>query len=195
MDKQFLRRLVVISLFVVIAAPVLAALLGRLPLTPNGTDYQAYYDTLLDKTWSLPTTVDEDYINPVTWASTITLGGFTDWYLAGTNDLRHMRNVNGVRSDEANIFVPNCYLPNLHWCLPETGRFHTPEVYVDTDGVTIFGVYPLRYSFQNDGNFYFGPGLQGAWAIRNGDIAVIPIPTAVILFSSALGLLGIRRWR
>ncbi len=28
-----------------------AALLGRLPATPGGTDYQAYYDTTLDLTW------------------------------------------------------------------------------------------------------------------------------------------------
>ncbi len=28
-----------------------AALLGRLPATPGGTDYQAYYDTTLDITW------------------------------------------------------------------------------------------------------------------------------------------------
>ncbi|WJW76283.1 DUF1566 domain-containing protein [Thiohalobacter sp. IOR34] len=28
-----------------------AVLLGRLPLTPGGTDYQAYYDTTLDITW------------------------------------------------------------------------------------------------------------------------------------------------
>lgn len=28
-----------------------AALLGRLPATPGGTDYQAYYDTILDITW------------------------------------------------------------------------------------------------------------------------------------------------
>lgn len=27
------------------------ALLGRLPVTPGGTDYQAYYDTILDITW------------------------------------------------------------------------------------------------------------------------------------------------
>ena len=28
-----------------------AALLGRVPLTPGGTDYQAYYDTALNITW------------------------------------------------------------------------------------------------------------------------------------------------
>lgn len=29
-----------------------AALLGRAPLTPGGTDYQAYYDSVLDITWT-----------------------------------------------------------------------------------------------------------------------------------------------
>ena len=34
-----------------LAVPAQAALQGRLPVTPGGTDYQAYYDTVLDITW------------------------------------------------------------------------------------------------------------------------------------------------
>ena len=33
------------------AATADAALLGRLPVTPSGTDYQAYYDDVLNITW------------------------------------------------------------------------------------------------------------------------------------------------
>lgn len=33
------------------AASSEAALIGRAPVTPNGSDYQAYYDTALDITW------------------------------------------------------------------------------------------------------------------------------------------------
>jgi len=35
-----------------LAAPAQAALQGRLPVTAGGTDYQAYYDTVLDLTWT-----------------------------------------------------------------------------------------------------------------------------------------------
>ncbi len=35
----------------VVGSSAQAALLGRVPLTPGGTDYQAYYDTDLDITW------------------------------------------------------------------------------------------------------------------------------------------------
>ncbi len=34
-----------------LAIPANAALLGRAPATPGGTDYRAYYDTVLDITW------------------------------------------------------------------------------------------------------------------------------------------------
>jgi len=34
-----------------LAVPAQGALEGRLPVTPGGTDYQAYYDTVLDITW------------------------------------------------------------------------------------------------------------------------------------------------
>ena len=37
--------------FTLATATVQAALLGRLPATPGGTDYQAYYDTTLNITW------------------------------------------------------------------------------------------------------------------------------------------------
>jgi hypothetical protein len=45
------RRLLVGLLLCLAAAASNAALLGRVPLTPSGTDYQAYYDTVLDITW------------------------------------------------------------------------------------------------------------------------------------------------
>ena len=38
-------------LFSIITVSANAALVGRLPLTPGGTDYQAAYDDVLDITW------------------------------------------------------------------------------------------------------------------------------------------------
>jgi hypothetical protein len=39
------------ALFTFVAMSSHAALVGRLPLTPGGTDFQAAYDTMLDITW------------------------------------------------------------------------------------------------------------------------------------------------
>ena len=43
---------IVLALLGVLASGVTqAALIGRAPLTPGGTDYQAYYDDVLGITW------------------------------------------------------------------------------------------------------------------------------------------------
>ena len=41
-----------IALVLGFALPAEASLEGRLPATPGGTDYQAYYDTDLNITWA-----------------------------------------------------------------------------------------------------------------------------------------------
>ena len=53
-------------LFVVLyAGSASAALLGRMPATPGGTDYQAYYDTAQDITWL----ADANYASTSGWSS------------------------------------------------------------------------------------------------------------------------------
>ncbi|HET9062610.1 MAG TPA: hypothetical protein VFO62_04915, partial [Candidatus Binatia bacterium] len=52
--QAHITRSLSVGLFAYILAfssPSGAALLGRLPATPGGSDYQAYYDTELDITW------------------------------------------------------------------------------------------------------------------------------------------------
>jgi len=41
----------------------------------------------------------------------------------------------------------------------------------------------------------FDAGAMTAWAVFSGDVAVVPVPAAVWLFGSALGLLGVARRR
>lgn len=57
-------RLLSFVLLALAASQTNAALLGRAPLTPGGTDYQAYYDDVLDITWvadaNLPKTMATD---------------------------------------------------------------------------------------------------------------------------------------
>jgi hypothetical protein len=46
-----LLKIFVFTLIMIGSQPVNAELQGRLPTTSNGTDYQAYYDTVLNVTW------------------------------------------------------------------------------------------------------------------------------------------------
>lgn len=46
-----MNRRILPVILLCIAGSSQAALLGRAPTTPGGTDYQAYYDTVLDMTW------------------------------------------------------------------------------------------------------------------------------------------------
>jgi hypothetical protein len=172
-----------------------AALLGRAGLTPGGTDYQAYYDDILDVTWSLPMSVGSNASSGdgLQWAGNFSLAGVDDWYLASVEQLRHMRNVNGIYPDRPNVFSeqPMCELYwNLQRCLPNSGQFYTADMIGQFDSYGLPISYPLRYSFQNDSTFYFGDGYAG-WAVSNGDVlAPVPIPAAVWLFGSALGVMG-----
>lgn len=45
------QRALAVALLTLAASSSNAALLGRAPITPGGTDYQAYYDTVLNITW------------------------------------------------------------------------------------------------------------------------------------------------
>lgn len=86
-----LAALVLGGLVLGLAGPAQAALQGRLPATPGGTDYQAYYDTDLNITWAANANLaqtsgfDADGRMPWTvanaWAAGLTIGG-GDWLAA-----------------------------------------------------------------------------------------------------------------
>lgn len=48
--------------------PAQAALEGRLPATPGGTNYQAYYDTDLNITWAANANINN---GPMTWQQAV----------------------------------------------------------------------------------------------------------------------------
>lgn len=74
-----MRHLLVVALLLASAASQ-AALLGRAPLTPGGTNYQAFYDDALDITWLEP-----NLANTITFGigDLVVYGGGTmNWYEA-----------------------------------------------------------------------------------------------------------------
>jgi hypothetical protein len=218
-----------------------AALIGRVALTPGGTDYQAYYDDVLDITWL----ADADYAATNTFGVTgygIGLYGVSmQWSTAlawtvGMNNANHLGVNNWRLPSVTDTGSPGCTgfdyngtdcgwnvdlstgeMAHLFYStLGMNGSFDTngqptgcdsspPTCLTNTDPFT-----HLRPEFFWSGNenvaytpyawgFNFGTGGQGqgdktafyrVWAVRDGDIAIVPVPASVWLFGSALGLMG-----
>jgi len=82
--KAFLLSTLCIGLFASgLVASASASLLGRLPATPDGTDYQAYYDDQLDITWLADANVNGQmtWDTANTWAANLDVNGVTGWRL------------------------------------------------------------------------------------------------------------------
>lgn len=197
-----------------------AALLGRAPLTPGGTDYQAYYDTAFDVTWladaNLAATVDFG-------VSGIPTGGYMTWakseewiqgmnaatYL-GASDWRLPASGSGC---DGQFNCTNSELSNLYYVTllgiagvplamshgPNYDLFANIEV---GGGVKYWSATDYApQAPQAAYTFWFGSyhGLQSydfksyngyAWALRDGDINMVPVPAVGVLFGSALGVMG-----
>jgi hypothetical protein len=83
-----------------ITTPSYATLIGVLPETPGGTDYQAYYDDVADLTWlananAAGSTMDWAAANA--WAAGLNVNGVTGWRLPDTHP------VHGTTADDATI--------------------------------------------------------------------------------------------
>jgi hypothetical protein len=223
------------------AAASHAALLGRVPLTPGGTDYQAVYDTDLNITWlanaNLAATntfgiVQDGYsfigangyatgFASERWSAGMNAAnylGVSDWRLPSTlqpdgtcqlqvlingtdttvslgvgcrgSEMGHLffDELGGISGRNINIFhnanyflfrniVPNNYASGTPYSLDPT----------------LFYIFDFNTS---DQRIFFSSGQGGfLWPVRNGDIALatVPVPAAVCLLGSALGVLGWKR--
>ena len=176
---------------------------GRLPATPGGTDYQAYYDPNLDITWAANANINGFALwnSQVAWVSSLTIGGISDWRLPSAD-------VNG------DGIVVNCFGGGVVGCednemgflfweegitraspgpFSNIGSEYWTGTEVDSDFAWIF-----RFTTGNQVVFsQTGNGLASlAWAVRSGDVAPIPIPAAFWLFGSgALAILGFGKRR
>jgi hypothetical protein len=64
--------------------PSYATLIGVLPATPGGTDYQAYYDDVADLTWLANANaagMEMDWTTANAWAAGLDIDGVTGWRL------------------------------------------------------------------------------------------------------------------
>ena len=84
MKKSRLLGALCAVLFTFITVSANAALLGRLPLTPGGTNFQAAYDDVLKITWLADAALSggNTWDDQLTWIDSLNTAdhlGFNDW--------------------------------------------------------------------------------------------------------------------
>jgi hypothetical protein len=204
-SSAFLNISVVAGLFVSLSAN--AAFIGVLPETPDGTDWQAYYDDQLDITWTADASINggATWDGQVAWVAGLSISGVSGWRLPNMD----------VNDDD---LLASCATDTQAQCMDnEYGHLYYYGAGTTLgSGVTVANQNPfsdigLTLNSQywsstetpiNAGaaaHFNMGNGTQSfltklsggpAWAVHDGNVGVIPIPGAVWLFGSALGLLG-----
>ncbi len=203
----FISNVVLISLGMV--AAVDAALVGRLPATPGGSDFQAYYDTDANITWLADANVGGimTHYDAGEWARNLNVSGVTGWRLPSIGLLPDptcsvqtsdgSAGINCTGNDLGNLFynvlggvadTPISTTHNANYDLFSnigSGRGY----WLDFGGIN--GVAAYQFAF-DDENRSGGQGTINddfenyVWANHEGDVSPVPVPASVWLFSSGL---------
>lgn len=207
-----MRQQILAGIFVTLTASAShASLVGRAPLTPDATDYQAYYDTRLGITWLADANypLNSDFPLPengalMTWIeaqawlgqlnTAAHLGG-TGWRLPGGSPLDEMADLFFETLGNRGGFDPTapCNLPPYPVCLTNTGPFQNIELFdywtgtLEFDGTVARDFY-WAGGYAGNGNIY--TKRKYVWAVHDGDPAPVPLPAAAWLIAPAFGLLG-----
>ena len=176
---------------VVVSFSVNASLMGVLPVTPGGTDYQAYYDDVADLTWladanyAQTSRYDVDggmtWYQANTWAADLNVGGVDGWRLPDTlqPDASCSTQIGSVSygydctgSEMGNLFYN--VLGNTAGSLSNTGPFSNVRSYYYWSATDYAPNPSNAWSFyMPDG--YQSPNIKGnemyAWAVHDGDVS------------------------
>ncbi len=184
-----------------------AALIGVLPVTSGGTDYQAYYDNVADLTWltdanAAGTTMN--WIDANAWAGSLNISGISGWRLPDTLQPDASCSIQGTFSSGTNC--TGSEMGNLFYnvlgntsatLINNTGPFSNVKTgfyWSATDR----GLSAPKQAFVFDMNGDGGAQTDinklsnvSAWAVYSGNVSAVPVPAAAWLFGSGLiGLVG-----
>lgn len=181
------------------------------------------YDDILDVTWLKDVnyfkTIGASGTGQRTWDQSVTLvkwleyGGYDDWRLPG-----YFLDTKGIQQICVDTLCTRSELEFMFYI--NMGADHLSSILSGTnkENINLFENYPvdnevgwLYWTSKEHAvtgwarYFSLGSHLGGqggdweksrflyAWPVRDGDVAPIPIPTAIWLFVSGLGLLGMRK--
>ncbi len=189
-----------------------ATLIGRLPVTPGGTDYQAYYDPSANLTWLADANAGAGSVfdngfspadgamtwgNATDWVAGLSVGGIGGWRLANT-DTSCSTTYNCTGSEMGNLFYNTLGNTAQPGPSEKTGPFSNARS-------AVFYWTATEYALNHGRVWYFNMhfGSQGliyksasgrAWAVHSGNVISVPEPSTVWLFGSGLiGLIGLAR--
>jgi len=163
MNKSRLLGAVCAVLFTFITVSANATLVGVLPATPGGTDYQAYYDDVADLTWLAnanaavgsvydtysPGSGRMNWADANSWAAGLDIDGVTGWRLPDTVD------VGNDGATYTNIYQGVDYGYNITTHSEMSNMFYNVlgnTAYYDTSG-TLTGCTAPNYCLTNTGPF------------------------------------------
>ena len=212
MNKNYLSRLIIGGLLLSVSTATFASLIGVLPSTPGGTDYQAYYDDQLNITWTADANLyTGDWYTADATVASLAINGVSGWRLPNMD-------VNGdsVIVDCTSSTQGDCR-DNEYEHLFYYGSGTTfdggvssldPAPFSNVQAAEYWSIDPNTtrvFSFcklaggrgcMASGGSYLLTGPYSAWAVHDGNVGTVPVPAAVWLFGSALlGLVGMGRRR
>ncbi len=207
--KTIKRSLGGTVLLLLVCSSANAALISRL----SG---QAYYDDVLNITWVADANLSQtsgfdadglmNWNDAQTWIGSLNTAsylGVSDWRLPSADV-----NTDNTLIDCSTATEPNCRDNEMGYMYWRNGvRTSSPSPFTNLQSITLYwsGTVLPPPNTSRGYAFYFFNGNQGAyprdttsfyaWAVRSGDVTqVVPVPAAVWLLGSALGVLGwIRR--
>jgi len=192
-----------------------ATLIGRLPATPGGTDYQAYYDDVAGLTWLADANYSYtsggegiyDWGSAIEWVTYLTVDGVDGWRLptalngdgsgpcsgygcAGSELGNMFYNVLGgvaYSSIETTHNANYDLFSNIGYPYAGHMTYWTGTERIDsTTSAWIFRLDTGETRSLNKSTAGF------AWAVHDGDVGAVPVPAAIWLFGTGLiGLISI----
>ena len=207
MNKSCLTVLLCALVFGVLSTTANAAFIGRLETSPGSGVFQAYYDDILNITWTTNANINgtDTWDNQLTWAAGLNIDGVTGWRLPNMDVNGDSTIVNCVTASQADC-MDNEYGHLFNYGKDTTkgngivpGISITPFTNVQSDiywsGTASDEFNTWTYRFDSGANLLVNSEESSnprfAWAVHAGDVSAVPVPAAIWLFGSGLlGLVG-----